>query len=79
MIKNLENVGMFNEKFVGWGMEDTELGFKLWKSGIDMIINDDVVNYHIEHKRDVVCVLAEERKNHELFYNLHPDKPVEYN
>ena len=42
-----------------------------------MIINEVVVNYHIEHKRDVVCVLEEERKNYELFYKLHPDKTVE--
>lgn len=75
--KYLEKVGMFNEKFIGWGMEDTELGYKLWESGIDMIIDEEVINYHIEHKRDVISILEEERKNHELFYKLHPDKPVE--
>lgn len=74
--KVLFDAGLFNESFQGWGLEDTELGFRLWKNNTLFISNEKAVNYHIEHPRDLDKRKEEETRNHELFYCLHPELPV---
>lgn len=74
--KYLTECGMFNESFQGWGMEDTELGYKLWNIGLDMVMDDEITNYHIEHKRNIPVMLEDEERNHNLFYQLHEKEDV---
>lgn len=76
--KLLEEVGGFNQRFVGWGLEDTELGYRLWKNKALFIYNSQAINYHIEHVRDPKQRKEEETRNHNLFYELHPEPPVLY-
>ncbi|MCM8756772.1 MAG: glycosyltransferase family 2 protein, partial [Candidatus Omnitrophica bacterium] len=43
-------VGYFDEKFVEWGQEDTELGFRLYhQAHLDFIYNKDLKIYHLDH------------------------------
>lgn len=72
----LKHCGMFNESFKGWGLEDTELGYRLWKNGITFLVNEEAVNYHIEHARNPLVKKQDEDRNHELFYKIHPELPV---
>lgn len=72
----LYEAGLFNESFQGWGLEDTELGYRLWKNNVLFINNEKAINYHLEHPRNPVERKADESRNHELFYRLHPQLPV---
>lgn len=74
--ETLKKAGMFNESFKGWGLEDTELGYRLWKNGVSFIANNKAINYHIEHVRNHDQRKEDETRNHELFYKLHPELPV---
>lgn len=73
----LIEVGCFNKEFVGWGLEDTELGYRLFKQSIKMVINEKALNYHIEHARNQSERQHDEQTNNELFYSIHPELPVE--
>jgi MoaA/NifB/PqqE/SkfB family radical SAM enzyme len=44
----------FDEDFVGWGMEDTDLGYRLWKAGaVSKVLEDaTVVHFDEEEPRD---------------------------
>ncbi|MDQ0173387.1 glycosyltransferase family 2 protein [Paenibacillus tundrae] len=48
----LERVGLFDENFVGWGMEDTELTYRMIKEGGELVLERKAVNYHQYHRRD---------------------------
>lgn len=42
-------VGGFDEAFVGYGAEDTDLGFRVAKAGVPMIFTGDGAVYHQHH------------------------------
>lgn len=65
--KDIIEAGMFDEKFDGWGWEDTDLGYRLIKNKIKIIKKSKVVNYHIIHPqpRDIQ---TEELSNFKYFY-----------
>lgn len=66
---------MFDERFVGWGEEDTELGYRLKDKKI--IFNINALGYHIGNKHfydaEKVSSLT---KNLRLFSELHDDEEV---
>ena len=47
-----EKVGGFSKDFTGWGDEDLELGYRLWKSGIKLLLNRNAVGIHLDHSVD---------------------------
>ncbi|WP_455717594.1 hypothetical protein, partial [Anaerosporobacter sp.] len=57
-------------------LEDTELGYRLFKQSIKIVINEKAINYHIEHARNHSERHHDENSNHALFYSLHPELPV---
>jgi len=44
-----DSVGGFDESFNKWGFEDNELGYRLWKNGINFIFNKQAVAIHHPH------------------------------
>lgn len=38
----------FDEHFVGWGLEDIDLGYRLWKAGLPMVVAPRACVLHIE-------------------------------
>ncbi len=40
---------LFDNDFQGWGLEDWELGYRLYKSGIRALVNQQCINYHLNH------------------------------
>ncbi|ERK71758.1 hypothetical protein N136_01889 [Leifsonia aquatica ATCC 14665] len=44
-----ENVGGFEASYAGWGAEDTDLGYRLWREGSSFIYIADAINYHQVH------------------------------
>jgi glycosyltransferase involved in cell wall biosynthesis len=48
----LEAVGLHDEQFVGWGLEDTELHYRLFLAGAKtQILDGGGLNYHQVHRR----------------------------
>jgi glycosyltransferase involved in cell wall biosynthesis len=48
----LERVGGFDEAFKGWGVEDTELHYRLAMAGVRTRIEKRAVNYHQNHPKN---------------------------
>ncbi|WNB90297.1 glycosyltransferase [Bacillus sp. NEB1478] len=51
--KHVTEVGGFDESFQGYGGEDEELGFRLYKRGLHFVMDQHLKNYHQEHPRAV--------------------------
>lgn len=48
--KDLEKIGFFDGDFVGWGHEDTELGYRLAQYGMTLVlIKEKAMSYHLYH------------------------------
>ncbi len=74
--EQLCDVGKFNERFKGWGLEDTELGYRLWKNKAKFMYKPEAINFHIEHARNSIERKEDDIRNHNLLYELHPELPV---
>lgn len=49
---NLETAGFFDSNMgIEWGCEDLELGFRLYKNGLQFMYSCDAKNYHLNHYR----------------------------
>ncbi|WP_394556471.1 glycosyltransferase family 2 protein [Priestia aryabhattai] len=73
--ENLKKSGLFDETFVGYGAEDWELGYRLYKNGAQFVLDPSTVAYHQEHgisKRKV----KEQWGNHYRFVKKHPNIDV---
>jgi glycosyltransferase involved in cell wall biosynthesis len=46
-----EQVGLLDERFVGWGLEDNDLHYRLHRAGARTVMLDRGVNYHQVHRR----------------------------
>lgn len=63
---------LFDSEFQGWGLEDWELGYRLYKSGIRTLVNQQCINYHLNHSsssRKYVSFL----QNSQIFIRKHPE------
>ena len=45
----MEQVGGYEEDFKGWGSEDAEFAYRLYKANANFIIEEDLETYHQEH------------------------------
>ncbi len=65
--QDLLDVGMFDENFTGWGLEDTELGYRLYKSGVKIKRKYSITNYHLVHPVNNIQQNNENRRNFYYF------------
>ena len=68
----LAGVGGFDPRFVGWGIEDTELHYRLAKAGATTRYNRDAVSYHQNHPRDEVALMRSWWRNLRTMTAKHP-------
>lgn len=69
-------VGYFDEGFVGWGHEDIEFGYRLWKHGVRFYTDDRIRGLHLPHEQ-AAPPEATSKKNLAYFYSKHRELPVE--
>jgi len=74
--RTLRDVGGFDESFQGWGHEDLELGYRLWKAGVHFRADPSLRALHLPHEQ-FNPVQMTSRKNHLHFVRLHQELPVE--
>jgi glycosyltransferase involved in cell wall biosynthesis len=72
----LQTAGPFDETFKGWGFEDWELGYRLYKCGAKFAFKQNVATYHQEHPITENLNWEASLKNFYLFQQIHPDIDV---
>ncbi|SCE66206.1 glycosyltransferase family 2 protein [Micromonospora chokoriensis] len=71
-----KRVGGFNEEFRGWGLEDSELGYRLERSGTQLVFDEESFAYHQGPPlRPSKPVYEGWLKNLSLFIALHREAP----
>jgi GT2 family glycosyltransferase len=65
--QDMMEVGMFDENFVGWGWEDSDLGYRFLKKKIKIVKKSQIINYHIVHSKSK-NYKEEELNNYQYFY-----------
>ena len=64
--------GLFDESFVGWGLEDAEMGYRLHQCGAKFVYNEAATNYHQLHPNDYPKRWREHARNYKRFCQKHP-------
>ncbi|WNB90299.1 glycosyltransferase family 2 protein [Bacillus sp. NEB1478] len=67
----LLKTGGFDENFKGWGFEDWELGYRLFKNGARIISRENIKAYHQEHPVPQKFIKFEMLPNFYLFQKKH--------
>ena len=71
-------LGGFDSKFTrGWGAEDIELGYRAYCNDGKIMINKDIVCYHIYHDDSFLSKKLQLKSNLEYFYNKYLDWETE--
>lgn len=65
--QDMMEVGLFDENFVGWGWEDSDLGYRFLKKKIKIVKKSRIINYHIVHSKSK-NYKEEELNNYQYFY-----------
>jgi glycosyltransferase involved in cell wall biosynthesis len=68
--KHVQRVGYWDEDFVGWGEEDMDFAYRLFKDGISPVLPDNgtIYAYHLDHEVDnaMNAYTLEKNANHFL-------------
>ncbi|MCR4796639.1 MAG: glycosyltransferase family 2 protein [Ruminococcus sp.] len=75
--KIIKNNLFFDEGFTGWGAEDIEWAYRIYKSGIDIEFNRDIWAIHLPHKRDSRKNFEQNQNNYYLFLKKANELEVE--
>jgi GT2 family glycosyltransferase len=67
------SVGGFDEAFSNWGMEDVELGYRLYASGCPIVLGRSIWGIHHPHDRDNQANFATNDVNKLMFLRKHPN------
>ncbi len=68
----LENAGVFDEDFKGWGFEHFELGYRLHNAGATFWYVPDATNYHLAHGRPENFYKEQMQASYDLFRAKYP-------
>jgi len=67
------DAGQFDENFEGWGLEDYEMGYRLYQRGFHFLLDKTSVTYRLVHPGDVdEDRVASKVKNYIYFCQKHP-------
>jgi GT2 family glycosyltransferase len=47
--RDFEKVGRWDDKYSGWGVEDNDIGYRVYKAGMRILYAADVPCFHIDH------------------------------
>ncbi|MGG3465965.1 glycosyltransferase [Neobacillus pocheonensis] len=69
----INQIGLFYEGFDGYGVEDWEFGYRLYKHGVKIIDNEHGSIFHQEHPRNIGSDTWESDHNYLTFFKLYRD------
>lgn len=55
--------GLFDERFIGWGLEDCELGYRLSKNGVEFVYQNDLIVFHLDKAKEQFAIHSNLAKN----------------
>jgi hypothetical protein len=70
-------IGGFDERFTGWGAEDMEFGYRLWKHGLRFGMERAAWTIESPVERDMDTRMGEFLHNMMVFLGIHPEPCVE--
>jgi GT2 family glycosyltransferase len=70
-------VGGFDERFRSWGQEDLELGYRLHRHGVPLVVVPRAWAMECPHERDPEACMASAKHNTLQMLQTHPDPAVE--
>ncbi|MDR6142286.1 glycosyltransferase involved in cell wall biosynthesis [Microbacterium foliorum] len=70
-------VGGFDDRFVGWGVEDVDLGYRLSRDGVLLAWSEDALAVEYPHPRATMTNTENNYRNHRLFLESHIDPEIE--
>ncbi len=68
--------GLFDKYFMGWGGEDWEVGYRLYKLGLKFLFNGNALSFHQEHPYDEKERSFYSKKNQLYMLEKHRDFEV---
>lgn len=74
--KSFDDIGGFSDEYIYWGMEDLELGYRLFKKGVEFILDKNNVAMHQEHPPEQQSVILKKVSSiyqYVLFYKKYLD------
>lgn len=73
--EDVSQIGYWDENFLGWGEEDMDFSFRLYKSGLTPIFltSDNAASYHLEHHVDHKANALTLRANARYLVNKFPE------
>jgi GT2 family glycosyltransferase len=71
----LDAIGGFDAGFQGWGPEDADLCYRLFRAGVAAAYHADCRLYHLDHHRDHAAVDASMLRNAKLLFTKHGKPP----
>ncbi|KAA6470290.1 glycosyltransferase family 2 protein [Bacillus cereus] len=73
----LEETGLFDENFTGWGFEHFELGYRLFRiAGAKYMTVKNATNFHLSHPRTTNFYQESIIKSHSYFYEKYNDDTI---
>jgi len=72
----LDRVGWFEERFTGWGLEDSELHYRLVRGGARTRVEKAAVNFHQNHPKNGGTHRWSWLRNARVFLEKHPAMEV---
>lgn len=76
--KELIGEERFSDKFIGWGFEDTEFGYRLAKKGMKISYDEkcEVLHDHEQNFEQVIAQTRNAKKNAQVLESLHPEVKI---
>jgi glycosyltransferase involved in cell wall biosynthesis len=76
--RELEQLGGFDEGYVGWGLEDDDLALRFRLAGKRLLFSTTPWSFHLPHASDSWRNLLDWRKNFEVLFHKFPMRELEY-
>lgn len=74
--QDLLDIGLFEENFYRYGLEDWELGYRFYRAGYQFLCPEKIYNYHQEHPKDLESAIRDNIFNYKLFRNKFPNLEI---
>ncbi|GHJ06932.1 hypothetical protein TPA0907_12990 [Micromonospora humidisoli] len=74
---DFRRLGGFDEDFRGWGLEDLEFAYRMFKDGVGIRLSRQAWALHAPHERDMDALMADCMVNLRRLTAKHPEPPIE--